>query len=94
MTKREVRRTTQFRRDLRKAHKQGRDISVLNKIITTLANDELLPDKHNDHALSGNWKGYRECHVAPDWLLVYQKLDIGVLLLVLTRLSSHNELDF
>jgi mRNA interferase YafQ len=63
MTKREIHRTTQFRRDLRKAYKQGKNIDILDKIITMLANDEPLPEKFRDHALSGNWKGYRECHI-------------------------------
>ena len=93
-TKREVHRTTQFRRDLRKAHKQGKDMATLDKGATTLANDEPLPEKYRDHALSGKWKGYRECHVTPDWLLVYRKTDDGKLLLILTRLASHSELDF
>ena len=66
---------------------------VLN-IINMLANDEPLLSKHRDHALSGNWIGFRECHIAPDWLLVYRKSDNSELLLVLTRLASHSELDF
>ena len=57
--KREVRRTTQFRRDLRKAHKQGKDIALFHKIAEMLANDEPLPEKYKDHALSGIWKGYK-----------------------------------
>jgi len=94
MTKREIHRTTQFRRDLRKAHKQGKDMALMNKVVAMLANDDPLPEKVMDHALSGNWKGYRECHITSDWLLVYRKTDKDKLLLILTRLASHSELDF
>ena len=94
-TKRQVQRSSQFKRDYKKAKQQpNRDIALLLKIIKMLANDEPLPDKHNDHALVGNWKGYRECHISPDWLLVYQKTDRNELILVLARIASHSELDF
>ena len=94
MTKREIHRTSQFRRDLRKAHKQGKDMSILSNLVKMLANDEPLPENFRDHALSGSWMGYRECHIAPDWLLVYRKTDRGKLLLILARLASHSELGF
>ena len=94
MTKREVHRSAKFRKDLRSAHKQGKDIALLEDIVVKLANDEPLPEKHRDHALSGNWKGHRECHVTPDWLLLYRKIDEGKLLLVLVRAASHSDLDF
>jgi len=94
MTKREVRRSAQFRKDVRLAHKQGKDINLLNEIIVKLANDEPLPEKYRDHALSGNWKEHRECHVLPDWLLVYKKISDRDLLLFLIRAASHSDLDF
>jgi len=94
MTKREVRRSAQFRKDVRLAHKQGKDISLLDELIVRLANDEPLSEKHRDHALSGNWKGHRECHVSPDWLLVYKKTSDGGLLLSLIRVASHSDLKF
>ena len=93
-TKREIIRSSQFRKDVRLAHKQGKDIALLEEIVTILANDQPLPEKHRDHALVGNWKGYRECHVTPDWLLVYRKTDTDVLLLILVRIASHSDLDF
>ena len=94
-TKRRIQRSSQFKRDYKKARKQpNRDITLLLKIIEMLANDEPLPKKYNDHALVGNWKGYRECHVMPDWLLVYQKTDDNELVLALARIASHSELDF
>jgi len=92
--KRDVQYSAQYRRDYKKAKKQGQNITSLREVIGLLANDEPLPEKHRDHALQGNWKGYRECHVVPDWLLVYRKSDNGELLLVLARVASHSELDF
>ena len=94
MTKREVRRSAQFRKDVRLAHKQGKDISLLDELIVRLANDEPLLEKYRDHALSGNWKGHRECHVSPDWLLVYKKTSDGGLFLSLIRIASHSDLRF
>ena len=94
MTKREVHHSAQFRKDVRLAHKQGKDIGLLNKVIIKLANDEPLPEKYRDHALSGNWKGHRECHVTPDWLLVYKKTSDADLFLFLIRVASHNDLKF
>ena len=92
--KRDVQYTSQYKHDFRKAKKQGRDIQPLREVVGWLANDEPLPEKHRDHALQGNWKGYRECHVTPDWLLVYRKINQNELLLVLVRLASHNEFGF
>ena len=94
MTKRVIHRTSKFRSDLRKAHKQGKDIDLLENITTMLANDKPLPPKHRDHALTGNLKDYRECHITPDWLLVYRKTNNGELLLILARLASHSNLNF
>ena len=94
MYKRDVIYSAQYKRDYKKAKKQGKDISLLREIIGLLANDKPLPAKHRDHDLQGNWKGYRECHVSPDWLLVYRKTGKGELLLILARLASHSELDF
>jgi len=93
-TLRRVRSTSRFKKELRQSRKQGRDIALAEKIVTMLANDEPLPPKYRDHALSGNWVGFRECHIAPDWLLVYFKSDNDGLLLVLARLASHSQLDF
>ena len=91
MTKYEVKLTTQFKKDYKLAMKQRRDIALLDGVIALLADGEQLPETNKDHALTGNWKGYRECHVAPDWLLIY-KVDHGVLVLTLTRTGTHSEL--
>jgi mRNA interferase YafQ len=85
--------TTQFKRDYKREAKGlyrktlTRD---LDPILTTLANDEPLADKHHDHALSGEWKDHRDCHVKPDLILIYRKPNDAVLQLV--RLGSHSEL--
>ena len=93
-TLRHVIRTSKFRKDVRKAGKQGKDLNLADEVISMLANDIPLPLKHCDHALTGNWAGFRECHIAPDWLLIYRKTDDGELLLVLVRLASHSALNF
>lgn len=80
----------QFERDLKKAIKQGRNIKKLNEIITLLQSDEDLPARYRPHPLVGNWQGYHECHVAPDWLLIYKPIDDDFLRLA--RLGSHSEL--
>ena len=66
-----VKPTSQFKKDYKLAMKRGLDISLLEDIIAKLALGESLPEKNRDHALSGNWNGSRECHILPDWLLIY-----------------------
>jgi mRNA interferase YafQ len=80
-----------FKRDLKLLIKRGYDLSLLDEIVTKLANGETLPEKNRDHALSGNFKGCRECHVKPDWLLIYQLAD-DELILYLTRTGTHSDL--
>lgn len=87
----EVKFTSQFKRDLKLAQKQQKDISALMEVIEKLANGETLDLKYRDHDLSGNYKGCRECHIEPDWLLVYEYIN-DVLVLMLYRLGSHSEL--
>ena len=83
--------TTQYRRDCKAAVKSGLDIEKLELVVRLLAADVPLPPRNRDHALTGNWRGFRECHVGPDWLLVYAK-DAGELELVLVRTGSHSKL--
>ena len=66
-------------------------LELLKEIVTKLANGESLDPKHKDHPLSGNWVGHRECHISPDWLLIY-RYDDDVLVLTLTRTGSHSDL--
>jgi len=86
-----IERTAQFKRDFKLAEKQGLDMTELAKVITILANGDKLPDKYRDHELQGNYKGYRECHIEPDWLLIY-KISSNILVLSLVRTGSHSRL--
>ncbi len=92
MLKRKIVFTNQFKRDLKRMTRQGRDEREMFVVVEWLANDTKLADKYRDHALTGNYKGYRECHIAPDWLLIYKLTNEGTLLLVLTRTGTHNDL--
>lgn len=82
--------TKQFRKDYRKISR-ARDISPLLDIIDMLRNGKKLPERNRDHALTGEYRGMRECHIATDWLLIY-RIDAGSLILVLSRTGSHSEL--
>lgn len=83
--------TTQFKKDYKQAVKRGCDIPKLKKVISMLADGEKLPQKYSDHALKGIFIGYRECHIEPDWLLIY-KISEDVLVLSLYRTGSHSDL--
>lgn len=83
--------TTKFQKDLKRIQKRGYDISLLTEIIKKLANGEQLPEKNRDHNLSGEYSGCRECHITPDWLLIYE-IDNGELILYLTRTGTHSDL--
>lgn len=82
---------TLFKKDFKKIKKRGYDISRLEKIVELLANEVPLPEQFKDHNLSGNYNGFRECHIAPDWLLIYQ-VNNNELVLVLSRTGSHSDL--
>lgn len=86
-----VKLTSQFKKDYKLAIKRNMDVSKLQTIIRKIANGEMLEEKCCDHALTGNWKGYRECHVEPDWLLVYF-IKEDVLVLSLVRTGTHSDL--
>lgn len=87
----EIARTTQFKKDYKLAKKRGLDISLLKDVIIKLANGETLQPEYHDHGLSGNWSGHRECHILPDWLLIY-RVDNDVLVLTLTRTGTHSDI--
>jgi len=87
----EVKFTTQFKKDLKLAKKQNKNLDKLLEVIHLLSNGEKLETKYRDHDLSGIYKGTRECHIEPDWLLVYELIN-DVLVLMLYRLGSHSEL--
>lgn len=83
--------TNKFKKDLKLCKSRGYDIELIRTVIKKLSNGEKLEDKYKDHDLKGNWSGYRECHVLPDWLLVY-KYNNDDLILILTRTGSHSDL--
>ena len=87
----EVKFSKQFKKDLKLAKKQNRSLDKLFDLISILANGDTLDSEYRDHELSGKYSGTRECHVEPDWLLVYEIID-DVLVLMLYRLGTHSEL--
>lgn len=82
-----------FKKDYKLAVKRGCDVKLLQEVITMLAENRPLPEKYKDHALqdSGEYKGMRECHIQPDWLLIY-KIYNDTLILKLIRTGSHSDL--
>ena len=87
----EIKFTSQFKKDLKQAKKQQKNIDKLFSVIEQISNGIPLEAKYRDHNLNGDYKNCRECHVEPDWLLIYEIID-DVLVLVLTRLGSHSDL--
>ena len=83
--------TTQFKKDYKLALKRHLNIDLLDDIIQALSRGETLPEKNKDHPLSGDWTGHRECHIQPDWLLVY-RIEDDVLVLTLARTGTHSDL--
>ena len=81
--------TTQFKRDLKLSKKRGKDTNKLDKIVELLLKEKSLPEKYRDHPLSGNYKDHRECHIEPDWLLIYLQ---SKAILALVRTGSHADL--
>ena len=83
--------TTKFKKDLKKASKRNLKIEKLEKVIDIIANGEMLSEKYRDHELSGNYSGCRECHIEPDWILIYE-IHNDKLILILTRTGTHADL--
>ena len=83
--------SNRFRKDLKLAAKRGCDLALLNSIVDRLAQGETLPAKHRDHSLTGDYIGFRECHIQPDWLLIY-RTDEEALMLFLMRTGTHADL--
>lgn len=83
--------TNQFKKDLKKIKKRGLNISKLDNIISKLRKQEQLEDKYRDHALVGNYIGFRECHIEPDWLLIYA-INNEELILTASRTGTHSDL--
>lgn len=83
--------TTQFRRDYKQMKKRGADLSLLEDVIQTLIEEKTLDPKYRDHELSGDYKGFRECHIKPDWLLIYE-ISSDEIVLTATRTGTHSDL--
>ena len=83
------RQTSQFKKDIKKQIKKGKDPEKLTSLIKLLIKNDPLPQKYKDHALIGNWIGRRDCHIEPDWILIYKKTEDELLL---ERTGSHSDL--
>ena len=83
--------TKQYRKDRNRCKKRGYDMSLLDEVIEELLKRNPLSAKYRDHSLTGNFTGFRECHVLPDWLLIY-KVDKGKLILTTSRTGTHSDL--
>ena len=86
---RQIQASSQFKKDLKRIKKQGRNLNLLTEIVEQLQQDLPLDTKYRDHALIGNYNGSRECHIQPDWLLIYRKIET---ILRLERTGSHSDL--
>ena len=87
----EIKATGKFKKDLKVMIRRGYNMKLLDEVVTMLANGEQLPPKNKDHNLSGNYVGKRECHITPDWLLIYE-IDQEILYLYLTRTGTPSDL--
>ena len=83
--------SSKFKKDYKFIKKRGYNISKFEKLLAMLANEEKLPQNYLDHALTGDFIGFRECHIEPDWLLIY-KIENEILTLTLTRTGTHSDL--
>lgn len=83
--------TGQFKRDLKRIQKRGLELELLKNVIRLLLEEKTLDEKYRDHALTGNYRGFRECHIQPDWLLIYA-IDHNELILTASRTGSHSDL--
>ena len=83
--------TNQFKKDLKRIRKQGKDLNLLTTVLHLLLGEQVLDTKYRDHALTGNYIGFRECHIQPDWLLIYM-INHDKLILTASRTGSHSDL--
>jgi mRNA interferase YafQ len=89
MKVRSVHESPRFLRDIKRIKKRGMDLSKLRHVVTLLSEKQPLPIRYRDHALTGNWIGHRDCHIQPDWVLIYQIDDDD---LILERTGTHSDL--
>ena len=83
--------TGAFRKDLKLAKKRGYDLSLLETVLNTLLEEKTLDQRYHEHALTGNYIGFRECHILPDWLLIYA-VNKSQLILTASRTGTHSDL--
>lgn len=88
-----IKSSNRFKKDYRKVMKSGKDMNLLYRVIDMLSKEIPLPPKYCDHPLKNNWKGFRDCHIQPDWILIY-RINNKELILELTRTGSHSDLGF
>ena len=81
--------TSQFKKDIKRLQKRGKDLAKIKAVFDLLLAQKPLPEKNRDHPLGGNWAGHRDCHIEPDWLLIYKVLDDEVRL---ERTGTHSDL--
>jgi mRNA interferase YafQ len=81
--------TSQFKKDFKRIKKRVIDLNKPKEVVSAIANGEALQERHCDHALSGNWSGSRDCHIEPDWILIYR---VDGEFLFLERTDSHSDL--
>lgn len=91
MSKYKIDFTNAFSKDLKRVKKRGYNLKLMKDVVDMLQNGEQLPPKYKDHRLTGNWNDFKECHIQPDWLLIYRIYD-ETLVLVLSRTGSHSDL--
>ena len=86
-----LKQTSQFKKDLRRMVKRGADMKLLDEVVSLLLRQEVLPENYKDHPLTGNWSGYRDCHIEPDWILIY-RIEEDSLVLLATRTGTHSDI--
>jgi mRNA interferase YafQ len=83
--------STRYAKDAKRVRKRGKDMGRLVAIVDTLRNRRQLAENHRDHALTGDWQGWRDCHIEPDWILIY-RVDRETETLILGRTGTHSDL--
>ena len=83
--------SNKFKKQLKNLRARGYDMTLFETVVTMLSQGKPLPEKYSDHRLNGKWQGYRDCHIQPDWILIY-RIDKGVLTLYLTETGTHADL--
>ena len=83
--------SNRFKKDIKLAKKRGYNLKLLDEVVTVLSTTQNLDEKYHDHSLSGDYAGFRECHIQPDWLLIY-RIDYEEVFLLLSRTGTHSDL--